>query len=182
MFFWKKAFFFSVWKKMCFLKNFFPKKFKKISEIFYGPKTFWNFKKKEKCFFQKIKVLVYRGKKFFFLQKKLFLSKTKCPLSFPFSKMGGGGVFCHRFNHLTNSGIVEHFLTFFFHTWFQTYRWRVFSGEPFTKTLRFLLISIFHNQQLRFWETFHAINNSIIFHQIFVFFFFNFFYQFIKIK
>ena len=59
-------------------KNFSKKKFPK--------KTFF-FKKKKNAFFQKNKVLVYRGKNFFSPKKISFCKKIKCPLNCPFVKI-----------------------------------------------------------------------------------------------
>ena len=51
---------------------------KKISKKHFQKKRFF-FKKMNIVFFQKNKVLVYRGKHFFFSEKKVFLSKIKVP-------------------------------------------------------------------------------------------------------
>ena len=101
----KKKYFSFFWKKMCFLEIFFRKSFFQNFEKFSAHKKFVKyflnffekifskktlfFKKKKNICFQKHKVLVYRGKNIFFSKKKLFLSKIKCPLNCPFSKMRG---------------------------------------------------------------------------------------------
>ena len=78
-FFGKKNVFFS---KKFFSK--FPKLFRpwKLYEIFFFENKF----PKKTFFFKKAKFL-FMGVKNFFLPKQLFLSKTKCPLYCPFSKM-----------------------------------------------------------------------------------------------
>ena len=67
---------------------------KKKWQICYGRNYFGNFEKKvskniskRNIFFQTNKVFVYRGKKFFFSKKQLFLLKIKWPLNCPFWKM-----------------------------------------------------------------------------------------------
>ena len=90
----KNVFFGNVFSKNVFFKisKTFPP-IKNLSKIVFNffektfPKKRIFFKKRKMIFFQKNKVLVYRSKKHFFSEKKVFLSKIKCPLNCPFSKM-----------------------------------------------------------------------------------------------
>ena len=84
----KNLFFGNVFSKK--LKKNFDKRFvgrkvleilkKKFSKKHFQKKDFFS-KKWTLFFFKKNKVLVYRGKKIFFSEKKVFLSKIKCPLN-----------------------------------------------------------------------------------------------------
>ena len=89
----KNLFFGNVFSKIFFFKiskTFLPTK--NLSKFFFNffaktfPKKRFFFKKMNIVFFQKNKVLVYRGKKIFSPKKKFFLSKSKCTLNCPFSK------------------------------------------------------------------------------------------------